>query len=124
MVIHGVVAALLVLNLNISVPPIDKSNFLATTPEYTNIGEYRISIFCKYCNEPQGTESASGKTLQAGHVATRDLPMGSEIAIEGEEFEVTDICGVDNTIDIYVENDSGYCKCDKLFYEDVYLKTE
>ncbi len=100
---------------------------IATTPipqedNWVNIGEYRVTTYCRYCNEPQGLQTSSGKTLEAGHVATKDLPIGTKIAIEGDEFVVTDICGVDNTIDIYVENDSGYCQCNTLEYETVYME--
>lgn len=139
MVIHGVTAVILASVIGMTpiqaVTTQSHNNFFTSvvTPEYINevsrqeqvyenIGTYRISIFCKFCNEPQGTGSKSGKPLRAGHVATQDLPIGSEIAIEGEEYEVTDTCGVQNTIDIYVENDSGYCQCNSLDYKDVYLK--
>lgn len=134
MVIHGVTAVILASVIGMTpihtVTTQSHYNFFTTavTPEYRqeqvyeNIGTYRISIYCKWCNEPQGTGSKSGIPLQAGHVATQDLPIGSEIAIEGEEYEVTDTCGVPNTIDIYVENDSGYCQCNSLDYKDVYLK--
>lgn len=124
MVIHGIAATLLTLSMLTSANPDIVNNNLAAIPEYKNIGEYRITTYCKFCNEPEGRQTASGIPLEPGHVATKDLPLGSKISIEGDEFTVTDVCGIDNTIDIYVENDSGYCQCDTLEYEDVMLKTE
>lgn len=116
MITHSIVV--LALTTAIATAPV------AQVDNWTDIGDYRISCYCKWCNEPQGTGSKSGKPLTAGHVATQDLPIGTKIAIEGEEYEVTDTCGVPGTIDIYVENDSGYCRCNTLDYKTVYMEEE
>lgn len=99
---------------------------LASTPvphktEWKSIGEYRITTYCCDCNEPVGRQSASGKTLEYGQVAMNDVPLGTKISIEGDIFEVTDRCGIDNTVDIFVEND-GYCQCNTLDYKEVKVK--
>lgn len=102
---------------------------IATTPapaveNWTNIGEYRITTYDIHCNEPQGRESASGVELEYGHCAMNGVPFGTKIAIEGEVFEVVDRVGVDNTVDIFIENDAGYCRCNFLDYKTVYMEEE
>lgn len=92
------------------------------TPHYESIGEYRITTFCCACNEEYGFQSASGKTLGYGDVAMNGVPFGTKICIDGEEFTVVDRCGVDNTVDIFIENDSGYCNCNYLDYKEVFVK--
>lgn len=101
---------------------------LASTPvqhkkvdNWKSIGEYRITTYCCDCNEPVGRQSASGKTLEYGQVAMNDVPLGTKISIDGDIFEVTDRCGIDNTVDIFVEND-GYCQCNTLDYKEVKVK--
>lgn len=101
---------------------------IASTPiphkvdNWKSIGEYRITTYCCDCNEPVGRQSASGKTLEYGQVAMNDVPLGTKISIEGEIFTVVDRCGIDNTVDIFVENDSGYCQCDTLDHKEVKVK--
>lgn len=97
----------------------------AETPEpWESLGEWRITVYDQYCNEPQGFESVSGKRLEPGHVAMNGVPLGSKISIEGEEYEVTDRCGIDGTVDIFIANDTGECHCNVLEYKEVYIKTE
>lgn len=90
--------------------------------EWVDAGTYRISVFCQYCNEQEGYQSASGRTLEYGQVAMNDVPFGTEISIDGEIFEVTDRVGVPDTVDIFIPNDSGYCQCNTLEYKNVYIK--
>ena len=63
-----------------------------------------------------------GENHQAGKLSNM-APMGSEISIDGEVFEVADRCGIDGTVDIFIENDSDHCQCDTLDYKKVYIKT-
>lgn len=91
-------------------------------PEWKSLGEWRITVFCESCNDPVGRQSASGKPLEYGHVAMNGVPLGSKISIEGEIFTVTDRCGIDGTVDIFVPTCDGACGCDKLTYEEVKLK--
>lgn len=116
-------AAALLIALQVSAP-VQLSKDTAAAAKYKDIGEYRITTYCQFCNEPAGYQSASGKTLEYGHVATKELPLGSEIAIDGEPFVVTDVCGVDNTIDIFIPSEDGSCHCNILRYDNVMLKTQ
>lgn len=84
-------------------------------------GEWRITNYCNYCNDPVGHQSSSGRYLEYGQVAMNGVPIGTEICIDGEIFEVTDRCGINNTVDIYVESGDG-CHCNKLEYKKVYIK--
>ncbi len=52
------------------------------------------------------------------------VPFGTKICIDGEEFTVVDRCGFDNTVDIFVENDTGECQCNFLDYKEVFIKHE
>lgn len=97
----------------------------AEAPEpWESLGEWRITTYCEACNDPGGTQTASGKPAETGHVAMNGVPMGSTISIEGDEFTVTDRCGVDGTVDIFVPTPDGTCHCDLLEYEEVKLKQE
>ena len=86
-----------------------------------DLGEYRITTYGIYCNEPVGRQSASGKTLEYGDVAMNGVPFGSKISIDGEIFTVTDRCGIDGTVDIFIETNSDHCTCNTLDYKEVYL---
>ena len=103
---------------------------IATTPteipvdKCENIGEYRITTYCQHCNEPSGRQTASGNTLEYGQVAMNDVPFGTQIAIDGEVFEVTDRVGVENTVDIYMPTEKEYCTCNYLDYKEVMMKIE
>ena len=85
-------------------------------------GEYRISAFCQFCNEQEGFQSASGKTLEYGHVAMNGVPFGTKISIDGEVFTVTDRVGVPDTVDIFIPSSDGCCHCNKLEYKKVSIK--
>lgn len=90
--------------------------------EWRDAGNYRISVFCQYCNETEGFETASGRTLGYGQVAMNGVPFGTEISIEGEVFVVTDRVGVENTVDIFVPSEDGCCHCNLLEYKRVMIK--
>lgn len=89
------------------------------TDNWRSLGKYRITTYCADCNEPIGHQSASGKTLKYGHVAMNGVPLGSKINIEGEPFTVTDRCGIDNTVDIFIPNGDGVCRCNTLDFKEV-----
>lgn len=103
---------------------------MATAPapepaeHWENIGQYRITTYDIYCNEPAGRDTASGKRLEYGQVAMNNVPFGTKIAIDGEVFEVTDRCAFDDTVDIFIETDKGYCDCNFLEYKEVMMKCE
>lgn len=93
------------------------------TDEWRSLGEWRITTYCAQCNEPIGHQSASGKRLEYGHVAMNGVPLGSKISIEGEIFTVTDRCGIDNTVDIFIPDEGdGACHCNMLDYKEVQIK--
>lgn len=72
-----------------------------------------------FCNDGTGHESSSGKYLEYGDCACNWLPIGTEVRVGGEEYTVVDTCGIDDTIDIFVDDDSGVCQCNHLSYEKV-----
>lgn len=90
--------------------------------QWESIGEHRISVFCPVCNDGSGHESSSGKYLESGDCACSWLPIGTEVSIEGDKYTVVDICGMDDTIDIFVDDDSGECHCNYLDYKEVRVK--
>lgn len=94
------------------------------TPDYTNLGEYRVTTYCQFCNEEVGFQSASGKRLDYGQVAMNGVPLGTVINIDGEDFVVTDRVGVDNTVDIFIPSEDGRCHCNWLEYRHVFRKEE
>jgi len=89
---------------------------------WENGGTWRVTTYCYECNDPAGLQSKSGKKLKYGYVAMNGVPMGTLISIDGEVFEVADRCGIDGTVDIFIENNSGYCQCDLLEYKKIYIK--
>lgn len=98
---------------------------MATTPiaesdltQWESIGEQRITTYCPVCNDGAGHESSTGKYLEYGDCACSWLPVGTVINIEGEEFTVVDTCGTD-AIDIFIDDDSGECRCDRNEYKKV-----
>ena len=96
-----------------------------STPEpvWKDLGTYRITVYCQYCNDPPGGyESKSGKKLKYGYVAMNDVPLGSEISVEGETFKVMDRCGRENTVDIFIPAENGYCQCNYLDYKKVRIR--
>lgn len=89
-----------------------------------DLGEYRITTYCQFCNEEVGFQSASGKRLAYGQAAMNGVPFGTVINIDGEDFVVTDRVGVDNTVDIFIPSEDGRCHCNWLEYRHVFRKEE
>lgn len=92
-------------------------------PEWKDLGECRITTFCPVCNDGSGHESSSGTELRYGHAACSWLPIGTKISIEGEIFEIVDICGTD-AIDIFIDTDDECCRCNLNEYKDVRIKVK
>lgn len=80
----------------------------------------RVTEYCPSCNCPPGHGSASGKYLEEGDCACGWLPMGTVVIIDGEEYTVVDVCGTD-AIDIFVNDDSGECRCERNEYEEAVI---
>lgn len=78
----------------------------------------RVTEYCPACNSPAGHGSASGAYLTTGHCACGWLPIGTVIEIDGERYEVMDVCGTD-AVDIFRNDDSGVCHCERNEYEEV-----
>ena len=91
-------------------------------PQWVDVGEYRISEYCIFCNDGGSNESSSGVPLEYGHAASQDFPIGTEVMVDGETYVITDICGVPGTIDIFVDDYSDGCHCNRLDYKEVYVK--
>lgn len=90
--------------------------------QWESLGEYRITEFCYYCNSPSGSRvSASGKRLDDGMVAMNGVPMGSRIRVGEKEYIVADRCGINHTVDIWDEYTDGYCACDLLDCQEVFI---
>lgn len=112
----GILGALMVLNVATS----DIDNTYNANLLWQPLGKCRITCYCPSCNDGSGHESASGKYLEYGDCACSWLPMGTIISIEGEEFEVVDICGTD-AIDVFINDESG-CHCSLNEYRYVSIK--
>ena len=117
MIKTAIATAILAATISTAPAPAPKSK-----PVWQDIGKWRITTYCEECNEPIGHQSSSGRYLEYGQVAMNGVPIGSKISIDGEVFEVTDRCGIDNTVDIFIESGDGCCHCDKLDYKKVYIK--
>ena len=88
------------------------------------MGEHRRTkdnSILPFCNDGAGHESSSGKYLEYGDCACSWLPVGTKVNVEGEEFTVVDTCGTD-AIDIFIDDDSGFCQCDRNEYKNVSIK--
>lgn len=113
------IAAMLIV-ASLVAPPVQKEK---PKNEWKYLGKCRITSYCPICNDGSGHESSSGTELQYGHAACNWLPIGTKISIEGEIFEIVDICGT-NAIDIFVDHDDGYCGCNINEYKKVSIKTK
>ena len=86
--------------------------------EWEYIGKQLITCYCPVCNDGQGHESSSGRELRYGYAACSWLPEGTKISIEGEIFEIVDICGT-GAIDIFIDTDDTVCRCNLKEYRRV-----
>lgn len=80
----------------------------------------RVTEYCPACNCPAGHGSATGKYLEEGDCACGWLPMGTEVTIDGVTYTVADVCGTD-AIDIFVDDGSGVCHCDRNEYVEAFI---
>ena len=90
-------------------------------PEWKSLGKCRITSYCPICNDGTGHESSSGVKLRYGHAACNWLPIGTKVSIEGEIFTIVDTCGTD-AIDVFVDHDDGFCRCNLNEYRKVAVK--
>lgn len=82
---------------------------------WQSIGEQRITTYCRGCDTCD--IGYAGYQLYEGCAACNFLPMGTKVRVDGNEYVIADLCGIDNTIDIYI--DSDICHCDTLKFSEV-----
>lgn len=119
-IISSMAAVALAGAITISAAAVDAAE---TQPIYEDLGQCRVTCYCPECNDGTGHESSSGAYLKTGHAACRWLPIGTIIDIEGDEFEIVDTCGTD-AIDIFIDDDSGVCRCNLNEFKRVTIKRE
>lgn len=86
-------------------------------------GNCRITFYCpcSACCGSWGNATASGAMPQANHtVACGDLPFGTRLLIDGQEYVVEDRGVGAQQIDIFV-NDHGEALARGLYYTDVWI---
>lgn len=66
--------------------------------------EWIVSECSAYTPYDCGTITATGEPVHIGGVACNFLPFGTVIVIDGKEYVVNDRCGIDNCIDIFMED--------------------
>lgn len=116
----GIAAAFLAAGVAASGAAVDT---IAPSEDWSPVMVCRITSYCPACNDGDGHESSSGIYLQYGHAACSWLPLGTTINIEGETFEIVDTCGTD-AIDIFIDDESGACRCRLNEYRKVAIKRE
>lgn len=92
-------------------------------PEKRYYGNCRITFYCpcSACCGSWGNATASGAMPQANHtVACGDLPFGTRLLIDGQEYVVEDRGVGAQQIDIFV-NDHGEALARGLYYTDVWI---
>lgn len=60
---------------------------------------------------------ANGEKVHVGAVASYDLPLGTQVRIDGVVYTVKDRCGVPNTIDIYMNSKQECMRFGKKYME-------
>ena len=115
----AIIALMLMIN---TITPQANAQIKANVNQWELIGECRITCYCQECNDGSGHESSSGKYLEYGDCACNFLPTGTVVSVEGEEFTVVDTCGIDNTIDIFIDTEE--CNCNLLEYRKVAIKRD
>ena len=86
-------------------------------------GNCRITFYCpcSACCGSWGNATASGAMPQANHtVACGDLPFGTRLLIDGQEYVVEDRGVGAQQVDIFV-NDHGEALARGLYYTDVWI---
>lgn len=115
--VKTIVAVLMAASLLLT--PVGKTN--AEKDKWEPVGKCRITCYCPICNDGEGYESASGKELRYGYAACSWLPIGTKISVEGEIFEIVDVCGTD-AIDLFIDTDEPVCHCNLNEYRYVSVK--
>lgn len=96
-------------------------------PKETTVlyGECRITFYCpcgRCCGKSDGI-TASGAKATANHTVAADLPFGTRLMIDGEEYVVEDRGVSGMCVDIYVDSHDEALRRG-LYYTDVYIIQE
>lgn len=83
--------------------------------------EWIIAECSAYTPHDCGTITATGETVHVGGVACNFLPFGTVVVIDGVEYIVNDRCGIDNCIDIFMEDYDAAIQFGRQ-YKEVYIK--
>lgn len=95
-------------------------------PETELYGNCRITFYCNCeacCGEWSGGPTASGAMPTANHTVAADLPFGTKLVIDGQEYVVEDRGVSGMAIDIYVDSHSEALERG-MYYSDVYIVRE
>ena len=93
---------------------------MSQVEEISEAQTVRVTEYCPACNCPAGHGSATGKYLEEGDCACGWLPMGSTVTIDDVTYTVVDVCGTD-AIDIFVDDGSGVCHCNRNEYVEAVI---
>ena len=77
------------------------------TPHLAYYGNCRITFYCNCstcCGEWAGSPTASGIMPTSNQTAAADLPFGTRLMIDGEEYVVEDRGVSGMAVDIYVDS--------------------
>lgn len=101
------------------------SLLLAVNPSVTSYGECRITFYCpcaQCCGKSDGI-TASGVTAKADHTVAADLPFGTKLLIDGQEYVVEDRGVSGMCVDIFVDSHEEALQRG-LYYSEVYIKND
>jgi 3D (Asp-Asp-Asp) domain-containing protein len=87
-----------VLNIN------EKADFIYAVPKEEKEIVVTVTAYNENDNNTPGTIMASGKKVYEGAVAYNNVPLGTKIIIDNEEYVVEDRVKWDNVVDIYKSN--------------------
>ena len=83
--------------------------------------EWLIAECSAYTTYDSGTITATGEPVHVVGVACNFLPFGTVVVIDGVEYIVNDRCGIDNCIDIFMEDYDAAIQFGRRD-KDVYIK--
>ena len=96
---------------------------LCSAPKAEPYGECRITFYCpcsSCCGEWAGGPTASGVMPTANHTVAADLPFGTRLLIDGQEYVVEDRGVSGMCVDIYVDDHEEALRRG-LYYSEVYI---
>lgn len=98
-------------------------SFFTPQPKAELYGNCRITFYCpcfSCCGEWAGGPTASGVMPTSNHTVAADLPFGTKLIIDGQEYVVQDRGVSSMCVDIFVDShEQALSK--GLYYTDVYI---